>query len=140
MTLLTSTPKRTERLAGRLAGRLAALARADGLWRKLLPWLVATVAFMALTPVPPQQMSSGWDKADHVLAFAALALAGWLGHGATRRGGALVVVLLAGYGGFIELAQMLVPNRSAEWRDLLADLVGVACGTLLAAGARRAAR
>jgi VanZ family protein len=41
--------------------------------------------------------------------------------------------LLFGYGGLIEILQMSVPNRAAEWGDLLADTVGIATGAAVAA-------
>jgi hypothetical protein len=35
---------------------------------------------------------------------------------------------------------MLVPHRTAEWSDVLANLLGVVGGALLAASVRQAAR
>ena len=40
---------------------------------------------------------------------------------------ALLAGLLA-YGALIEVLQSFTPNRSADWRDLVADAVGLALG------------
>ena len=101
-------------------------------WRWLFWVLAAAVGLLALMPAPPQQASLGWDKLDHLAAFAALALCavfGWRGSRAERL--AVLVALLA-FGGAIELLQLVVPNRSGEWSDLLADGVGIGLGALLA--------
>jgi len=37
------------------------------------------------------------------------------------------------YGGLIEVLQLFVPGRSAEWGDLLADGIGIVFGIGLAA-------
>ena len=43
-------------------------------------------------------------------------------------------------GGCIELAQMLVPRRTADLRDMLANILGVLTGVLLALLLRTAQR
>ena len=106
--------------------------RRDGAWRVLLALLAAVVAALALTPTPPEGLSLGWDKLNHLAAFAALAVCamfGWRDARATRR--AMLLALLA-YGAAIELLQRQVPGRSAEWADLLADGLGIVAGALLA--------
>ncbi len=103
-------------------------------WRRLLWLLAALVGVLALLPAPPQQIDLGWDKLNHLAAFAALgwcAMFGWRGPRTVRL--AVLLALLA-YGGAIELLQMQVPNRSAEWGDLLADGLGLGLGALLALG------
>ena len=40
-------------------------------------------------------------------------------------------------GGFIEIVQAQLPNRHGDWDDLVADVVGLLCGLLLAAALRR---
>lgn len=101
-------------------------------WRVLLALLALLVAFLALTPAPPPQASLGWDKLNHLSAFAALAACtvfGWRDARTAQR--ALLLALLA-YGGAIELLQRLVSGRSGEWNDLLADAIGIVVGTRLA--------
>lgn len=87
--------------------------------------LAAGVGVLGLLPNPDAVPLSGWDKLDHAGGFAALmaiALPARLGR--TWR----VALALVAYGGAIELLQMQVPGRSAEWGDLLADAIGVGLG------------
>lgn len=83
------------------------------------------VLVLALIPVPHYIPSTPWDKANHALAFAVLALLGcWSFPGRT----AGVLLGLLAYGAFIELLQALVPYRMAEYLDLLADGAGLLVG------------
>jgi VanZ family protein len=103
-------------------------------WRLLLALLVVVVAVLALSPNPAQGPQLGWDKLNHALAFAAMAFCAVMGRrGGSRRQLATVLVALLAYGGLIELLQLFVPGREAEWGDWLADAVGIAIGALLAA-------
>lgn len=65
------------------------------------------------------------DKVVHFLLFAALATTG-------RRAGVSLVVLapaLVAYAGVSELLQTLLPiDRDGDWRDALADSLGVSAG------------
>ncbi len=121
----------------RLARRLAASADARHAWRGLLLVLVVVVSGFALTPDPPASASLGWDKLNHTASFAALAFAAWLGFPGNRAKAALVLAGLLAFGASIEIAQSFIPSRSAEWGDLLADAIGIACGALLAAAAAK---
>jgi VanZ family protein len=105
-------------------------------WRFVLAMLMCVITWLALSPAPPPQADLGWDKLNHLAAFATLAVVAVLGCCGPfwRIGGALVA-----YGGLIELLQSLTPSRVGEWPDLLADSVGVALGLLLAAGLRKLA-
>lgn len=98
-------------------------------WRALLVLLLVVVSCLALTPKPLEGFESGLDKVGHLMAFTALAFAGYLGV-PTRS--ALLFGLLA-YGGLIEVLQLFVPGRSSEWGDWLADGIGIAFGAGLAA-------
>lgn len=97
-------------------------------WRWLL--VAAMVALLVLSLLPPSAdlPSTGWDKTNHVLGFAAL---GWLGHRSwPGRLRATLVGLLA-YGVLIEGLQSLTPDRSAEFADVIADGIGLALGAAL---------
>ena len=96
-------------------------------WQALFVLLFIVISTLALSPAPPAGLSTGWDKANHALAFAALAFSGRFAW--TRRPWPLAIALLA-YGGAIELLQMHIPNRDGDWHDLLADGVGIALGLL----------
>ncbi|MDI4634063.1 VanZ family protein [Pelomonas sp. V22] len=97
-------------------------------WRLLFVVLLVIVAWLALTPQPPRELTTGWDKSNHFLAFSTLMICGRLGW--SRHWLWLFAGLLA-YGGAIELAQSQVPGRDGEWADLLADAIGLAIGQLL---------
>lgn len=102
------------------------------LWRALLLLLIIAICWLALSPVPPKTADTGWDKANHALAFAVLAFVGvWAFASRPRQWGWLVLALLA-YGGGIEIAQSFVPPREADVADLLADGLGIALGLLVA--------
>jgi VanZ family protein len=101
-------------------------------WRWALLLLAALVAVLALVPAPPQQMDLGWDKLNHVAAFAALGLCALLGWRSPRAARLSAMLALLAYGAAIELLQLQVPNRSAEWADLGADAIGIGLGALLA--------
>lgn len=111
-------------------------------WRALLAALLIAITCLALLPAPPVAISTGWDKSNHLLAFAALAFtAVWALWPQPRQWPWLALALLA-YGGGIEVAQSFLPPRSGEWADLLADGCGIALGLLLAwpIAARRSIR
>ncbi len=106
----------------------AALPLPTLFWRAVLALLALLVTWLALVPAPPDTAHLGWDKLNHLAAFAALAFAGAMGRLPRSR---LVPGLLA-HGALIELLQALTPTRQAEWADLLADAAGVGAGLLLA--------
>ncbi|MCV2349147.1 VanZ family protein [Paucibacter sp. Y2R2-4] len=100
--------------------------------RLLLLALLCIVSYLALTPHPPKGMDTGWDKANHLLAFAALAFCGHWGWGTHLQRYVGVPAALLVFGGAIELLQLHVPGRSGEWADLFADSCGIVAGLLLA--------
>lgn len=87
-----------------------------------------------LWPRPPASLDLiGWDKANHALAFAALALTALLGRRGPGAGGAIAWMLaLVAWGGALELMQAQLPPRQGDWADLAANAVGVGLGALLA--------
>ena len=97
---------------------------------------VGLVLVMAVALAPPQVPlpTTGWDKANHALTFAVLALLGLASY--PQQGPAVLAVLLA-YGGAIELLQSLTDYRTAEWLDWGADSIGLAFGSMLARLPRR---
>ena len=94
---------------------------------------VAVLSLMPIAYLPPQVFCL-WDKAQHALAFTALALLGLLAY--PRQPWRMVLALLA-FGGAIELAQAATGWRYGEWSDWLADAVGLAAGWALAWHPRR---
>lgn len=113
---------------------MTVITAATRAWRVILLLLIVAVGYLALTPAPPPTMDTGWDKLNHALAFTALAFAGCLGFAATRVERTLLLAALLSLGGAIEIFQLFVPGRSGEWGDLIADSMGIACGTLMVTG------
>jgi hypothetical protein len=86
----------------------------------------ALVGWLSLTPKPPKLpglVPTGEDLAAHVAMHTALAAAlvmGWPGVGAAAVAFGLAVAL--------EVGQLAVPGRTADWRDLVANLLGATLG------------
>ena len=96
--------------------------------------LLLAVTVLMLVPRPPPRIDTGWDKANHLLAFAApmfAALVAWTRSNSTRAQAGWLAAGLWAWGGVIELLQGLMPPRSADWRDWLADGLGVLLGLTL---------
>lgn len=101
----------------------------SALLARLVFWgLAGAVTVLSLAPVehlPPQALD-WWDKAQHALGFALLAVAAWWAYPAqawrTR------AAALALYGAAIELAQTASGGRHGDVADWVADAVGVALG------------
>lgn len=95
-------------------------------------WAFGAVALLVLVlslmPTVSQMSTTGWDKANHLLAFAVLA---WLGCQAFPRRTAAALLGLLAYGALIEVLQSFTPYRFAEWNDVWADGMGLLAGWLL---------
>jgi hypothetical protein len=95
---------------------------------RLTFWVAALVVlYFALAPVPEREPFTGWDKANHVVAFGGLAVLGLLGWASRAR---LVLTGLIGYGVLIELLQLATVDHHFDLHDLVADAVGLAVGWL----------
>lgn len=105
--------------------------------RRCLPWCfaigVALTTLLGLLPgqsVP--QLFQFWDKAQHLSAFAVLALVGGF---AFPNRVAFVGFGLIAHGGLIEIMQStLTTTRSGDPMDWLTDGIGVAAGIAAYAG------
>lgn len=97
------------------------------LWRLAFAVCLLAVLTLALLPDPDPRLSTGWDKGNHLLAFASLAFLGCMALSGRWQ---VVTAGLLGYGALIELLQGLSGHRFAEWADLLADGLGIALGLL----------
>lgn len=91
-------------------------------WRWCFWICIPAVLVLSVMPPAHHMPTTGWDKTNHLLIFAVLAL---LGCRAYPERSALVLALLLAYGGLIELLQSLTPDRFAELADLLADGIGL---------------
>jgi VanZ family protein len=99
----------------------------------LVVLLVVVVSYLALTPTPLEGSESTLDKVGHLMAFTALAFAGYLGFPTSQGTRTALLFGLLVYGGLIEVLQLFVPGRSAELGDLLADGIGIVFGIAMAA-------
>ena len=106
-------------------GKLARLAFYLGLG------LVVALSVIPQDAVPAPSL---WDKASHVMAYAALATAGGIGYRGLRSL-CLVGLGLLLLGAALELAQSFLPDRIASFHDILANAIGIALGSLLAGAA-----
>jgi len=82
---------------------------------------IAAILPSNLAPIVPELS----DKAHHVFAFVVLGLLLRLAY---RLNYWYALVLLTSFGGFIELSQYFTPTRCAEYKDIVADLIGVFIG------------
>ena len=76
------------------------------------------------------------DKVEHFLAYSGLAVLVFLALYFKKKYNLEKIiifsfVIVVFYGGFDELHQMLIPFRSAEWLDFLADAIGAAIGIFI---------
>ncbi len=94
-------------------------------------WLyLGAMLLLTLSPAPylkPLSSFTFWDKAEHGLAFAALA---WLALLVWPARPLRLLLVLLVFGGAIELLQAATGWRSGEWADWLADGIGLVCGWL----------
>ena len=90
-------------------------------------WLALVFCtYMALAPNPPDAGFEVSDVVLHGLAFSTLTFTLSISHYRCRY---LVPALwMLGYGVVIEVAQSQIPERSAEFKDLLVDVAGILAG------------
>jgi VanZ family protein len=97
---------------------------------KFLFWTsFVAINILALSPapyLPPLEIFNWWDKAQHAIAFGALAVLAVLAYPEASR--LLIAVLLMGQGVLIEVLQYYGGYRFGDWQDAAADGVGVLLG------------
>lgn len=107
-------------------------------WQLILVILALVICWLAFSPAPPPAADTGWDKANHGLAFGVLAVTAELAFWPLPRRRWRNAFWLLAFGAFIELVQTQIPERTGEWPDLLADGVGIAIGLLTVEAAVKA--
>ena len=95
------------------------------LWRWACWVCILAVLVLALMPPVPHMPTTGWDKSNHVLAFAVLFI---LTNRAYPRHLVIVLIGLLAFGGLIEILQSFTPDHVADWQDFLADGIGLLVG------------
>ena len=103
------------------------------LWLPVVAYMAAIYYGAALTQVPgPAARLS--DTVLHMGGYAGLALvtlratSGGQWAGVTRRAMAAALVIATIHGMSVEVEQMFVPSRFAEWRDVGNDVIGAVAG------------
>ena len=98
-------------------------------------FFIGLVAVVALSLLPQETLpeTDTWDKLNHALAYGVLAVSGGLGFKGWRSL-LMVGIGLVVLGGGLELAQSVIPDRTGSIYDALANLVGVAIGSVATAG------
>jgi VanZ family protein len=97
-------------------------------WRVLFVALALSITWLAFAPRPPESIDTGWDKLNHLCAFASLALTGYFCRPASRAWWLVTLAALFAFGSAIEIVQSWLPFRRGEWEDLAADSLGIAVG------------
>ena len=129
----------TERSAGSPPGSsirspASATLRRVWLWGPVAGYMAVMfyLSSQSYPPTPPRV----WDKFLHVVEYFGLAvlvcraIAGGLPPRIDRRVAWLTFAITVGYGLTDELHQLFVPERSADFRDLIADAVGAAAAVI----------
>jgi len=95
---------------------------------KYLFWTsFVVINVLALSPAPYlPEIFNWWDKAQHAIAFAVLAVLAVLAYPEASR--LRIALLLMGQGVLIEVLQHFGGYRFGDWQDAVADGVGVLVG------------
>ena len=109
------------------------------LMNKSIFWLCfVALNALALSPapyIPPLEIFNWWDKAQHAIAFAALAVLAILAYPEASK--LRIAFLLIGQGVLIEVLQYFSGYRFGDWQDAVADGVGVLGGLVGLTGLMR---
>ena len=104
-----------------------------GLWLPVVAWMAA-IFYGAALPVTPSPVAGFSDTVMHIGGYAGLAVlalratAGARWSGVTQRSMGLALLIAVAHGAAVEIEQMFVPSRFAEWRDLGNDAIGAVAG------------
>jgi VanZ family protein len=93
-------------------------------YRLLFFCALLLISGLALVPLEQALVSTGWDKSNHVLAFAVLLLLLDSAYPSLPMLQGKLLLLLV-YGLAIEVAQHFIPYREFSLFDVLADIVGL---------------
>ncbi len=97
---------------------------------RIVFWLamIVSYAFAVMPDTLAPHIPEVSDKAHHVFAFVVL---GILLRFSYHIGYWYALLILIGYGVFIEFSQYFLPTRSADYEDVVADLIGSFIGLKL---------
>jgi VanZ family protein len=114
-----------------LAARLLHSPQFKTHWRVLLVLMIGVTCWFAFTPRPPGFEFKDADKVNHLAAFSAMTVAGFLSRPPGARPWLVVLVGMLLFALLIEAVQSQLPARTAEWGDVLADALGMLLGTVM---------
>ena len=118
----------------------------ERLTRNSIPGILCGIIILILTGLPGSlfprvKPTLGLDKVAHILMYAGFAFACLWGYrkqfvsnGSAYRKKAIILALVISiaYGGLTEIMQeYLVPKRTGDWLDFLADSIGTGIGVLI---------
>ena len=97
----------------------------------LIGWvLIAVVWYLSLTPKPPEMGIKLWDKLNHFIAYSALM--GWFGQLYSQKVQRIFwAVFFITMGISIEIFQGMGEHRFFEYKDMLANILGVMAAILV---------
>lgn len=98
------------------------------IWRFICAALTLLILWVALMPAGSAPTGLGWDKLNHVGAIAVATGLAYLSLQSLRWAAAAAFLYGTSFGILIEILQgTLTTSRTAEWGDVVADLVGAGC-------------
>jgi VanZ family protein len=86
------------------------------------------IVYLSLVPTEELPKIELWDKLEHALAYAVVAVAAGIGWAGQRRAKALIGIALMLLGVLLEFLQSFVPGRLTDPGDALANLTGIVLG------------
>jgi VanZ family protein len=113
------------------AAKLKSMHKFDYILKFLFWTSFVVINVLALSPAPflPPEIFDWWDKAQHAIAFGALAVLAVLAYPGVSK--VRIGLLLIAHGVLIEVLQYFTGYRFGDWQDALADGVGVLVGLVL---------
>lgn len=102
-------------------------------WLSCTLFILTAITVLSLSPLETLPPAPGTDKTHHFIAYGTLILPIAL---KKPKYWVLIALLYIAWSGAIELIQPYV-NRYGEWKDLLANIAGLACGLIIAEVVKR---
>ena len=90
---------------------------------------LAVIEYLATATVGVESVTLGWDKLNHVVAFAVLYVL--ISFSFKKLGTVYRVLLLFAFGLQIEIVQSFLPPREFSTFDVVADMAGIVVGIVL---------
>ena len=108
--------------------RIRAINRVENYWLPISIIIFSGITVLSLVPLEELPNTPGSDKTHHLIAYAALAYPASLRRPAGWR---YTILFFTLYSGLIEIIQPYM-NRYSDWIDFVANIIGLALGSILA--------